>query len=419
MNRINLMLVGVAVVGLTACASAKVTSSGGQDMASAQLAAYNGPKARIAVADFEDKMSSSGHYRGEYGRGMSDMLTNALFQSNRYIVLERDKLDAVLAEQNLGASGRVKKQTAAAIGEIEGAELMVTAAITGFDPGASGGGGGLAGIPGANLLGAVTGSFKKAHVAMDLRVIDTRTARVLAATSVDGTATAFGGGAFGLGGAMSGGLGGFSKTPMETAIRKMITEAVNFIVTQTPQEFYRFSASGGRVGGGVKARAAAVEEDAEDAAEEAPKAVPPKPTASKPKPAKPPTGQSMAKADELGTPKARKTIQSIKSEGDPDLVAHLNEVKRRGSVLSVVVTLTVTGNKKESEYFSISQGNSKVMDYDTAETYDLVKIDGFTAGKLKPGEVKTFQAMFKAPKEAKKVGITFSGLGTFDDVVLE
>jgi len=399
------MLVGVVVVGLVGCASANVTSSGGQDMASAQMEAYNGPKARIAVADFEDKMSSSGHYRGEYGRGMSDMLTNALFQSNRYIVLEREKLEAVLAEQHLGASGRIKKQTAAAIGELEGAELMVTAAITGFDPGAAGGGGGLAGIPGASLLGAVAGSFKKAHVAMDLRVIDTRTARVLAATSVEGSATAFGAGGLALGGAMGGGLGGFSKTPMETAIRKMITEAVKFIAAQTPQEFYRFSATGAPM---TKVRAAAVEEDEE----EAPKAAPPK--TAKPK------APAVAKApsDALGTPKARKTIQSIKSEVDPDLVAHLNEVKRRGAVLTVVVTLAVTGNKKESEYFSISQGNSKVMDYDTAETYDLVKIDGFTAGRLKPGEVKTFQTTFKAPKDAKKVGITFSGLGTFDDVVL-
>jgi hypothetical protein len=258
------------------------------------------------------------------------------------------------------------------------------------------------------MLGAITGSFQKAHVAMDLRVIDTRTARVLAATSVEGSATAFGGGGLALGGAMGGGLGGFSKTPMETAIRKMITEAVKFIAAQTPQEFYRFSATGASIGG-AKARVAAVEEDEE----EAPKAAPPKTV--KPK------APAVAKApsDALGTPKARKTIQSIKSEGDPDLVAHLNEVKRRGAVLTVVVTLTVTGNKKESEYFSISQGYSKVMDYETAETYDLIKMDGFTAGRLKPGEVKTFQTTFKAPKEAKKVGITFSGLGTFDDVVLE
>ena len=412
MNRVSVVLVGVAMAGLAACATAKVTSSGGQDMASAQMEAYNGPKARIAVADFEDKMSSSGQYRAEYGRGMSDMLTNALFQSNRYIVLEREKLEAVIAEQNLGASGRIKKETAAPIGEIEGAELLVTAAITGFDPGASGGSGSMAGIPGGDLLGAMTGSFKKARVAMDLRVVDTRTARVLAATSVESSATAFGAGGVGIGGEMSGGLGGFSKTPMETAIRKMITEAVRFIVAQTPAEFYRFSASGERIGGAAVGAAAG----GATALAAVPKTTVPKPAPS----AKPSTGQSLASApDQLGTPKVRKTIQSIKSEVDPNLVAHLNEVKRRGAVLTVVVTLTVSANSKEAEYFSISQGNSKVMDYETAETYDLVKIDGFTAGRVKPGEVKTFQTTFKAPTTAKTVGIIFSGLGTFDDVVIE
>ncbi|MFZ5877663.1 MAG: CsgG/HfaB family protein [Nitrospirota bacterium] len=412
MKRMGVMMGVLALAGLAACATAKVTSSGGQDMASAQMEAYNGPKARIAVADFEDKMSSSGQYRAEYGRGMSDMLTNALFQSNRYIVLEREKLEAVIAEQNLGASGRVKKETAAAIGEIEGADLLVTAAITGFDPGASGGSGSMAGIPGGDLLGAFTGSFKKAHVAMDLRVVDTRTARVLAATSVQGSATAFGAGGLGIGGQMSGGLGGFSKTPMETAIRLMINESVKFIAAQTPQEFYRFSARGERIGGAAVGAAAG----GATALAAAPKTTVPKPAPS----AKPSTGQSLASApDQLGTPKARKTIQSIKSEVDPNLVAHLNEVKRRGAVLTVVVTLTVSANSKEAEYFSISRDNSKVMDYETAETYDLVKIDGFTAGRVKPGEVKTFQTTFKAPTTAKTVGIIFSGLGTFDDVVIE
>jgi len=388
-----------AMIGLTACATASVTSSGGPDIASAQMEAYNGPKARVAVADFEDKMSSSGQYRAEYGRGMSDMLTNALFQSNRYIVLEREKLQAVMAEQDLGASGRVKKETAAPIGQIEGAELMVTAAITGFDPGASGGGGSFGGSAAGELLGAVTGAFKKAHVAMDLRVIDTRTSRVLAATSVEASATSFSGGGMALGGAMGGGLGGFAKTPMETAIRKMIGEAVKFIVAQTPQSYYHYTPEGQLIAGASPALS----------------------TASK-------QGTAVAKStnpsvegsgDELGTPKAKNTIQSIKSDVDPDLVAHLNEVKRRGAVLTVTVTLTMNGSKKQSEFFSIDKGKSHVMDYDTAKQYELVNLDGFTSSRLHPGDVKTFQATFKAPQNSKSVAITFSGLGTFDDVELK
>ncbi len=238
-------------VGVTACASdsARVTSAGGPDIASAQAESYDGPKARITVSDFQDKMSSSGQYNAAYGRGMGDMLTTALFQTNRYIVLERDKLQEVIGEQNLGATGRVKKGTAAAMGQIEGAELLVTAAITGFDPGTAGSEGSTGGMLGSagGFFGSMLPqafSYKKAHVAMDLRVVDTGSARVVAATSVEGSATGYGTAGSGM---LGGSLSTFSKTPMESAIREMIRKAVAFIVAQTPQSYYRFSATGAPV----------------------------------------------------------------------------------------------------------------------------------------------------------------------------
>lgn len=61
----------------------------------------------------------------KFGDGMAEMLANALFATNRFIVLERQSLDDVLREQDLGASGRVRKETAARIGEIEGADLLI------------------------------------------------------------------------------------------------------------------------------------------------------------------------------------------------------------------------------------------------------------------------------------------------------
>ena len=90
MQTSTLALFAAAWLGLGMPAAAQVTSPGGPDMDSARAEAYDGPKARIVVADFEDKMSSQGQYRVEYGRGMSDMLKTALFQSNRYVLLERE-----------------------------------------------------------------------------------------------------------------------------------------------------------------------------------------------------------------------------------------------------------------------------------------------------------------------------------------
>ena len=231
----------ILAAGVWSCQTtptAKVTSGGGPSISQAQQEAYNGPKARIAVAQFKDK-TGKGWWSGQIGDGMADMLATSLFNTNRYIVLERHILGDVLAEQDLGASGRVKKQTAAPIGQIEGAELLITGAVTEFEPGASGAGGDIGGTVG-RVVGGVLGAFKKAHIAIDVRVVDTRTSRLVAATSVEGEATDYNLGGLAIGSSVGGSLGGYSKTPMEKAVRVALGEAVNFIVSQTPPTYYHF-----------------------------------------------------------------------------------------------------------------------------------------------------------------------------------
>jgi len=229
------------VLALVSCATgptAKVTSAGGPTIAEAQLEPYSGPKARIAVARFVDK-TAKGLVSGQIGDGMADMLSTALFNTNRFIVLEREILQDVLAEQDLAAAGRVRKETAAPTGLMEGAELLVTGAVTEFEPGAAGLGGG--GGMGAYLLGLV----KASHIAIDIRIIDTKTSRILAAASVEGKAKDFTLGGLLLSGVSVGGvaLGGYSKTPVEKAIRIALGEAIRFIVTQTPAQYFHYTES--------------------------------------------------------------------------------------------------------------------------------------------------------------------------------
>ncbi len=222
----------------------QTTVTSGQEGPSIQEARaerYDGPKARIAVARFKDK-TGGGWYNSRIGDGMADQLTTALFNSNRFIVLERQTLDAVLDEQDLGASGRIKEETAAPIGEIEGAELLVVAAVTEFQDKASGGGGAVGGF-GGGVLGALAGGVSNAHMAIDLRLIDTKTSRIVAATSVEGKATDVKlggavGGYFG-GGALGGALSGYKNTPTGKAIRQCIKKAVEFISSRTPDRYYR------------------------------------------------------------------------------------------------------------------------------------------------------------------------------------
>ncbi len=234
------------VIWLSSCApTATVTSTGGPSIAQAQAERYDGPKARLAVGEFQDKTAKGGWTGGwvgmfglqwrEIGEGMRDMLSTALFNSNRYIVLEREQLGEVLAEQDLGASGRVKQGTEAPVGEVYGAELMITAAVTEFKGSAKGVGGG------TRVLGInVGGGVKKGHVAIDIRVIDTKTSQIVAATSVVGESTSFGvAGSTWVGGSLPVSLGGFNNTPVEKAIRVCIQKAVEYIVSQTPADYYR------------------------------------------------------------------------------------------------------------------------------------------------------------------------------------
>jgi curli biogenesis system outer membrane secretion channel CsgG len=252
----------LTVVGLTGCATtAEVTHGGGATISQAQAERYEGPKARIAVGQIIDKSgtgkSSLTHQLGLLGGaapnaagvlgGIRDMITTALFQSNRFIVLEREYLKDVLVEQEFAGSGRVGETSRIPAGEVEGAELLVVGAITGFDAAAAGGGGFPIPIP-INRQGDVVIldlELRKAFVSMDLRVIDTRTARIVATVAVEGTAHKFGAGLSGYAHTRYGGnvhipviLRGFANTPVERAISDMVDAAVANVVEKTPAEFF-------------------------------------------------------------------------------------------------------------------------------------------------------------------------------------
>lgn len=206
--------------------------------------AYNGPKARIAVARFTDKSNNAYWYNKEIGDGMADQLTTALFGTNRFIVLERQALDAITSEQDLAAAGRVSNETAAAFGEIEGAEIVVIAAVTEFKDNASGGSVGGSGWMG-DMISSVSAGFSGAHMAVDIRLVDTRTSRILAAGSIEGGSTDFdiSAAAVNFGGALlGGGLSGWSNTPKEKALREVIVKAVDFLESRVPNTYYRYNA---------------------------------------------------------------------------------------------------------------------------------------------------------------------------------
>lgn len=235
------------IITLSGCATlAQLTQPTAQvdSTAGAQaLPPYSGPKARIAIADFEVKAAKA---TGEIGSGLREMLVTALVNSNRFSVLERQALSAVMQEQELSASGAAQAGAGPKRGSIRTADLVLSAAVTEFEPEASGGRAGVGGGGGvgSGVLGGLLGAaLNKAHMALDIRIIDTSTSEVLAATRVQGQASDVSGalmagflGSWGLGG----GLSAYANTPMEKAIRICIIEAVRYIAQTIPANYYKY-----------------------------------------------------------------------------------------------------------------------------------------------------------------------------------
>ncbi len=182
-----------------------------------------GEKPVMAVAEFTNA-SGAAWWRGGVGWELTDMLTNELVATKAFKMVERKKLDAVLSEQNLAASGRVSSGTAAKIGELTGAQYLVTGTVSAYEQDVSNTGGGVS--FGGFSIG---GKKENAYMAIDLRVVDTTTGEIVDTRTVEGRSK---GGGLKLGMYKWGAGGTLSKekkTPAGKAIRAAIIESSNYL----------------------------------------------------------------------------------------------------------------------------------------------------------------------------------------------
>ncbi len=227
---------------LFSCAGVKTTSVETTEKKITEVVKYQGPKARIAVASFECKAAKC---YGDIGDGIRDMLIDALVKSGKFIVLERSEgLRAIKEEMSLAESGYVQKEKAPKKGLMEGADILVVGSIVAFEPNAGGIGGTVGGvISKVPLIGGVSGKLKEAYIAMNLRLIDVRTGRIINSTMVEGKASSFKVGTL-LAGILHIPLGvqlsKYKNTPMEKAIMVMLNDAVQKISKLVPEEYYRY-----------------------------------------------------------------------------------------------------------------------------------------------------------------------------------
>jgi curli biogenesis system outer membrane secretion channel CsgG len=204
----------ILVLGLALIATAGLFSGG---------AAGAEEKPRIGVLRFTNQ-TSAGWWHGGVGSELQDMLINELASNKSLRVLERKELDAVLGEQDLGASGRIAPNTRAKLGQVTGAKYLVAATVSAFEEGASGQGGGIS-IGGIS----VGGKQERAYIAVDLKVIDVDTGEIAESRTVEATSKSgglsLGLHTFGIGGE----LNKQAKTPTGKAIRACIVEIAEYL----------------------------------------------------------------------------------------------------------------------------------------------------------------------------------------------
>ncbi len=80
---------------------------------------------QIAVVDFIGPDRSGSH--------IATRMQSMLMQSNRFSILERERINRILDEQNLGMSGIVDDETAVEVGKILGVDAMIFGEVTRYD----------------------------------------------------------------------------------------------------------------------------------------------------------------------------------------------------------------------------------------------------------------------------------------------
>lgn len=213
---------------------------------------YSGRKARLGVLEVDNNSSSSSFTvtsaLGEVNysdsttgvpvNGIEAMVIDSLAQTGRFRLVERTELASVLGEQDLVASGRIAKPSGAETGNVLGAEFLVQLVITDYETKTSGTDKGVGGLVFSKipLFGGVKAGSSTGRVGLNIRLIDAETSEITFTKQIEAVIKesnlAFGGVAWGSGGALGGFMSSYSKTPVGQAVIAGINQAVFELIKQ-------------------------------------------------------------------------------------------------------------------------------------------------------------------------------------------
>ncbi len=136
-------------------------------------------RVRVAVLNFDTYLIEQTEWPYPWaasglGPLATSLLTSELASHRRFTVIERRYIDEILKEQDLGTSSRVNASTAAQLGQLLGAQVVVVGEVQEFGKKTVGGIGGLA------RRGLIGGRQEKLSIVLGARMIDAATGEILA-----------------------------------------------------------------------------------------------------------------------------------------------------------------------------------------------------------------------------------------------
>src|SRR5579864_9483406 len=195
-------------------------------------------KKRVIVDEFDystvkTQVQAVFNTQQDIGKGIRAMLVKRIADANNLVVVERAKIQNIMKEQDFNASNRVKQGSGARVGNISGADAMLSGDIVIFgrdDKKKSVRGGGIIG----GVIGGIASSKNedKAVVVIDYRLIDAETSEIIATGEARGESVRKGNAPGAIGGALGKGVAGVqvdmtSSNFAETIIGEATQDCVN------------------------------------------------------------------------------------------------------------------------------------------------------------------------------------------------
>ena len=202
----------VISIFIAGCFSTKMHSAGGKYLEGESLEGYSGPKAKIAISDFELKTSG---LNADVGQALKEYLISILSNTKRFVIVAPSETD-----------------------------LIISAGVVEFVPENSGGKSGIAGGGSAasSFMGGLLGTpLNKATMQLSLRIVDRATSNVISSRDIQSQAVENPGNKIITphNKIFKTGLSEYAGKPMGKVINECLLEAARYIALNVPLTYYK------------------------------------------------------------------------------------------------------------------------------------------------------------------------------------